>query len=460
MSDVRIRSTKLEQRLLICCLETRDPKIRRKILSETTPDDFVVEEARNIRRHMEKLLRAGKPLGRAEDMAEDAAMAKHKEAAFILALPEVRLACRQYSAERVDALLHKLQVYVRRMALLKGVQQISAMAQDKASDEILAQAVTLLEKTARLTRPRQEQKPPTPYGAGMDTDDVKKIIRRVTTPDERDFIPTGLPALDDHITGFRRGDMVVLSARRGGFKTALALQMAYNVFRAKCNVAFCSMEMPWNQLEERLLSNLSGTPYSVIRTQTKSLGQEERKQLRRRLFRQMERDMHQFGQEHGCHFLPLDQHDGTYTPMRLRNDLVGQQIDIVFIDYLTQFNYSEFNYDLVKGQMEYSRYLKLLAEQLHCVVVVLTQLNEDDHVKYSRGPEEATDWWLWWRYGEDERNTGVGEIRLDKARGGVPCTFPCTFQPSVMRLVLGPAQRGSKEKEAAKKTSEWNAGSI
>jgi len=140
-------------------------------------------------------------------------------------------------------------------------------------------------------------------------------------------------------------------------------------------------------------------------------------------------------------------------------DLAGLQYDVVYVDYLTMFDFKGKN--LWEGQIEYSRYLKTMAERRKCVVVLLTQLNEEDRVKYGKGPEEAADWWLWWRYGDQERATGQGEIRLAKSRAGETCVLPCRFQMSVMKIdVSAPAQRQSAETSAAKKVAEWNAGSI
>jgi replicative DNA helicase len=454
LSELRIRSARLEQNLLVAALENRSAAVRRHILAETTIEDFATEYGREVRRHMALLLEHGQQLGRAVDMAEDAALAARKGGDFILGTPELRRQARHYPADRVSAMLHKLNVYRRRRALATGVEQIAKITAGKASEATLAQAVTSLEQVIQAIRPAAGQAPPVKY------QDIIRIIDRVTTPDDRTFVPTGLGPLDDHITGWRRGDLVVMSAKRGGLKTLLALQMAFNAYRAGCNVAFCSMEMPWNHLEERLLAYLANTQYRAIRNQTRGVAKEDRKRLRRRLFQSMRRDMQRVGVKHGCEFWGMDCHRNNYTPARLELDLAGQQYDIVFIDYLTLFDYQAFNYDLVKGQIEYSRYLKLMAERLGCVVVLLTQLNDDDHVKYGKGPEEAADWWLWWRYGEEERATGQGEIRLDKARSGEPCCFPCRFQPSVMRVDLSAPQRSTAEATTTKKVSEWAAGNF
>ena len=67
--------------------------------------------------------------------------------------------------------------------------------------------------------------------------------------------PTGFRDLDEKLTGFHGSELIILAARPGGGKTALALNMAHNIARQEKDkaVLFFSVEMPVSQLGLRLL---------------------------------------------------------------------------------------------------------------------------------------------------------------------------------------------------------------
>ncbi len=67
-------------------------------------------------------------------------------------------------------------------------------------------------------------------------------------------VPTGFTDLDKRLGGFRAGDLVILAARTSVGKTALALNIATNAAKEDTTVAFFSLEMPSQQVVQRLLS--------------------------------------------------------------------------------------------------------------------------------------------------------------------------------------------------------------
>ncbi len=66
-------------------------------------------------------------------------------------------------------------------------------------------------------------------------------------------LKTGYNYLDKVTSGFQKGELIILAARPSMGKTALALNMANNIAKTK-NVLFFSLEMPREQLIERMLS--------------------------------------------------------------------------------------------------------------------------------------------------------------------------------------------------------------
>lgn len=80
-------------------------------------------------------------------------------------------------------------------------------------------------------------------------------LKTATSDDTVTGTPTGFPKLNVLTHGFQPGELVILAARPGVGKTALALNLAYNATtKANCPVAYFSLEMPANMLFKRLVS--------------------------------------------------------------------------------------------------------------------------------------------------------------------------------------------------------------
>ncbi|MHB0977584.1 MAG: replicative DNA helicase [Candidatus Aquicultorales bacterium] len=68
-------------------------------------------------------------------------------------------------------------------------------------------------------------------------------------------VSSGFPDLDALTSGFHPGDLVILAARPSMGKTALALNMAANIGKAKITVAVFSLEMSKEQLAQRIMGS-------------------------------------------------------------------------------------------------------------------------------------------------------------------------------------------------------------
>ena len=77
-------------------------------------------------------------------------------------------------------------------------------------------------------------------------------------------IETQYKELDQMIGGFQPGDLVILASRPSMGKTAFSLNLAANISRSK-NVAFFSLEMPSEQLVNRILSMRTSVDSSKLR---------------------------------------------------------------------------------------------------------------------------------------------------------------------------------------------------
>ena len=75
--------------------------------------------------------------------------------------------------------------------------------------------------------------------------------------------------LDNMTGGFQKGDLIILASRPSMGKTSLSLNIAVNISKTK-NVAFFSLEMPSQQLINRVLSSKTGIDSSSFKTFKKS----------------------------------------------------------------------------------------------------------------------------------------------------------------------------------------------
>lgn len=194
------------------------------------------------------------------------------------------------------------------------------------------------------------------------------LSRRIANRGVLTGVPTGLRDLDGITNGWQPGDMIVLAARPSIGKTAAALQMATVAGGHGYHVAIFEMEMRRRQLGYRMLSQLSGVPLSRLTrglVQGTDIGQAADAFDRMKL-------------------LPIaidDTARRTVSDIRARCRLLRRQqgrLDLVIIDYV-QLMASELpsqrGANRTQEVTDISRRLKILADELTCPVIVLSQLS-------------------------------------------------------------------------------------
>ncbi len=189
--------------------------------------------------------------------------------------------------------------------------------------------------------------------------------------------PTGFFELDDMLTGFHGSELIVIAARPGMGKTALALNMVNNIAQQSPDKAilFFSLEMPGRQLGLRLLC-LQGSVNSQL-VRTGHISAEDRKKLlaaagvlgKSRIF--------------------IDETPSVnIMEIRSKSRRLAQKEDIglIVVDYL-QLITSLSKVDRHLQVAEISRSLKQLARELNVPVVALAQLSR---AVESRGDQVPT----------------------------------------------------------------------
>ncbi len=186
-------------------------------------------------------------------------------------------------------------------------------------------------------------------------------------------ITTGFKYLDIMTSGLQRSDLIILAARPAMGKTAFALSLALNAaVKGKASVMVFSMEMAKEQLGQRLLSMESKVPMQSLKT-----GKLERRDwddINLALDILSKANIH-IDDTAGISIMEMKS--------KCRRLKAEEGLDLVVIDYLQLMNPEGKADSRTQEISVISRNLKLLARELDCPVLVLSQL--------SRAPETRTD---------------------------------------------------------------------
>ncbi len=88
--------------------------------------------------------------------------------------------------------------------------------------------------------------------------------KRLANPEDR--IICGIPEIDDPMNvGFRPGQLTLVAADVGGFKSTLMMNIALHLYeKYNCNILFIPLEMSGDDLMNRIISNRTGISFEKI----------------------------------------------------------------------------------------------------------------------------------------------------------------------------------------------------
>jgi replicative DNA helicase len=210
-------------------------------------------------------------------------------------------------------------------------------------------------------------------------EDISSEVERIDEWAQRGGRPvgieTGIVELDDIVSGFEPGQMVVLAARPGVGKTAMAINIALHVARREGEVYLLSLEMTRREVAQRLLALEAGV--DLVRIRAAKVDPDELDRLHDALRR--------------LSGVPLVVDDDAATTMpklvsRLRSRYVQQRPAMVIIDYLQLMESGRRSESRQYEVASMSRQAKLLAREFNCPVVVVSQLSRQPRGEAPRAP--------------------------------------------------------------------------
>ncbi len=249
-------------------------------------------------------------------------------------------------------------------------------------------------------------------------------------------VPTGFFDFDRMTSGLQPGDLIVLAARPSMGKTALAINIAEHVaLNEGLPVAVFSMEMGASQLAIRIVGSIGRIDQGHLRTG--KLSDDEWPRLTEAIEKLRNVSLH------------IDETPGL-TPSELRANArrLSRQcgkLGLIVVDYLQLMSGSSSNSsgdNRATEIGEISRGLKMLAKELQCPVIALSQLNRSVETRTDKRPmmsdlresgaiEQDADVIMFiYRddyYNKDSKEPGVAEVIIGKQRNGPTGTIKLAF---------------------------------
>ena len=237
-------------------------------------------------------------------------------------------------------------------------------------------------------------------------------------------IKTGYKLLDKRLLGLKAGQLVILAARPGMGKTALALNIAVNACESsELPVAIFSLEMLGEELSMRVIS--SQAKVNSQRLRTKEYHDTDLRQI-----------SHAVQKLSNLPFYINDASDITLLDIKsqCRRIKMEQGLGLVIVDYIQLMKADKTIFSREQQIAEISRGLKNLAKELGCPVLALSQLNRGAESRVDKRPmladlresgaieQDADVVLLIYRdevYNkENSKDPGVAEIIIGKNRSG------------------------------------------
>ena len=283
---------------------------------------------------------------------------------------------RDYVLQLVDTTPHSANLLdyariVRGKSMLRELQQVGTDIVDltRAEEDDADTVADLAEQKVYAVRQGREIQGFTPLNQAIN-EVYANLDELATRGGQLPGLPTGFSMLDQYIGGLNKSDLILLGARPGMGKTAIALNMAMSAAKKSGKtVVIFQLEMSRAQLATRLLStegfidskklrmgNLDDDDWQKMAEATQTLNKLN---------------------------ILIDENSGITVPEMKAKCRRVPNLGLIVIDYLQLMHTPKHSDNRVQEVAEISRSLKIMAKDLNVPVLCCCQL--------SRGPEGRQD---------------------------------------------------------------------
>lgn len=260
-----------------------------------------------------------------------------------------------------------------------------------------------------------------------------KIEEKAKNKGELTGLTTGFVDLDNNLSGLQDSDLILLAARPSMGKTALGLNIALNsALKADANVAIFSLEMSKEQLVQRMISSVSHVDLGKIISG--NLSEEEWVKIIDAMAPLSNTNIF-IDDTAGISLMELS--------AKTRRLHLERGVDLIVIDYL-QLMETEGNSENRQQEISaISRGLKILAKEMNCPVLALSQLSRAPELRADHRPilsdlresgaieQDADVVMFLYRdeyYNEDSEKKNIGEVIISKHRNGPTGTIELVWK--------------------------------
>jgi len=274
---------------------------------------------------------------------------------------------------------------------------------------------------------------------------LDRLDARLRGDQSLDGVDTGFSELDSLLTGFHPSQLIVLAARPGMGKSALAMNISENiVLQSRIPVLYVSLEMSEVELADRLLCSYAEVSSQKLR-QWRPISEEEQKRLVEKASELSQ--------------APLYVDD---TPGRRVMDIAAVarrirrregKLGLIVIDYLQLVEPDNMRDPRQEQVAKITRRLKLLSKDLRVPILCLAQLNRQaeegrttrprlSHLRESGAIEQDADVVMFVHRAEVDQETqeerdalsGEADLIIAKQRNGPVGDVPLTWRKEFTRF--------------------------
>ncbi len=338
-----------------------NPRCIPTVIEALKSDDFYMETDRLLYDTIHQMFLSGRPIDPITVLDEMKAQGYKEAARRELFLQIIETTPTSNNVSEYAAI-------VRSKSMLRELQKVSSeiIALTRSEEESADTVADLAEQKIYAVRQGREVQ-----GFSSINEAIQEVYAHLdemaANPGKLPGLPTGFSQLDQYIGGLSKSDLILLAARPGMGKTAIALNMAVNAAkRSGKTVVIFQLEMSREQLATRMLSSEALIDSKKLRMGTLDDTDWERMAGATESLQSMS--------------ILIDENSGITVPeMMAKCRRVGSKLGLIVIDYLQLMHTPKQMDNRVQEVAEISRSLKIMAKELNVPVLCCSQL--------SRGPE-------------------------------------------------------------------------
>ena len=341
-----------------------------EVLEILEPEDIYSEHHKEVFEAVRELNRRSEPvdiLTVSEELKKRNTLAMVGGRAFVASLPT-----EAPSTANAESYAH----IIKEKAILRSLIQASADILDRSykdktdSQEVLSFAE---QEIFNIARAKQKKDYTSLYDVMMEN--ISQIDAMASTEGKLIGLTTGFVDLDEKTAGLQKSNLIIIAARPAMGKTAFVLNLAQNAaLKADAKVLIFSLEMSKEELGMRMLS--SDTCIDLAKLKTGDLNRGEWEDLYIGIDRLTKAGIY------------IDDTPGI-SLMEMKNKCrrlkAEKGLDLVIVDYLQLMEAKAESRQQEISKL--SRSLKILAKEMDCPVIVLSQLSRAVEQRIEKKPQ-------------------------------------------------------------------------